>query len=65
MSGLIYDGRIAPRVKGKVYRMVLRPAMMYDVEIMALAKKTQSRSGGSSFLLGVARLDRISNEFIK
>lgn len=39
MSGLIYDGGVAPRVKGKVYSLVRRAAMMYDVEIMALARR--------------------------
>lgn len=36
--GGICGRRIAARVKGKVYRMVLRPAMMYCLETAALTK---------------------------
>lgn len=37
--GVIYDSRIAARVKWKVYKTVVRPAMMYDLETVTLTKR--------------------------
>lgn len=36
---LTCDGRIAARLKLKVYKMVVRPAVMYSLEIVALIKR--------------------------
>lgn len=30
------------RVKGKIYKMVVKPAMMYDVEMVALTKSQEA-----------------------
>lgn len=43
---VICDRTIAARVKGKVYKMVLRPALMYNLEMEALIKKTGGQAGG-------------------
>lgn len=37
MSGVIFD-RLAARVKGKVYKMLLRPAIIYGLKMVALTK---------------------------
>ena len=42
MSGVFCDRRINLRLKGKVYKTVVRPAMMYGSEIWPL-KRTQGR----------------------
>lgn len=48
--------RTAERVKGKVYKLVWRTAMMYGLEMVALTKnQKQSRT----------RLVRIGNEYIR
>ena len=39
VSGVICDRRLPARVKGKVYSSVVRPAMVYGLEMMALTKK--------------------------
>ena len=39
VSGVICDKRLPARVKGKVYSSVLRPAMMYGLETVAVTKK--------------------------
>ena len=39
VSGVICDRRLPGRVKGKVYSSVVRPAMVYGLETMAVTKK--------------------------
>ena len=38
MSGVICDRRVPARVKGKVYKVAVRPAMLYGLETVALSK---------------------------
>ena len=39
VSGVICDKRLPARVKGKVYSSVVRPAMVYGLETVAVTKK--------------------------
>ena len=39
ISGVICDRRLPPRVKGKVYSSVVRPAIVYGFEKVAITKK--------------------------
>ena len=39
VSGVICDKRLPARVKGKVYSLVVRPAMVYGLETVAVTKK--------------------------
>ena len=39
VSGVICDKRLPARVKGKVYSSVVRPAMVYGLETLAVTKK--------------------------
>lgn len=39
---VIYDRRIAERVKMKVYKMAVRLAVMYGLEMMLLTKNSYS-----------------------
>ena len=43
MSGVICDRRVPARVKGKVYRVAVRPAMLYGLETVALRKDRRRR----------------------
>ena len=69
-SGLICDRKVSARVKGKVYRSVVRPAMIYGSETWPL-KKSQERKMEVAemrmlrWMLGVTRRDRIRNERIR
>ena len=38
MSGVMCDRRVPARVKGKVYKVAVRPAMLYGLETVALTK---------------------------
>lgn len=42
MSEGICDRRIAAKVKGKDYKMAVRPAMMYGLVTMALTKRQEA-----------------------
>ncbi|KAI5098071.1 hypothetical protein C0J45_11798, partial [Silurus meridionalis] len=72
IAGVIRDRRVFARVKGKVYRTVVRPAMMYqrmqsNGECVREVKKRvlAGWSGWRRFSLGVTRMDKIRNEFIR
>ena len=43
MSGVICDRRVPARVKGKVYKVAVRPAMLYELETVALTKRQEAR----------------------
>ena len=42
MSGVICDRRVPARVKRKVYKVVVRPAMLYGLETVALTKRQEA-----------------------
>ena len=43
VSGILCDRRISLRVKGKVYKTVVRPAMMYGAEAWAVKKAQEKK----------------------
>ncbi|MBN3290917.1 LIN1 transcriptase, partial [Polypterus senegalus] len=66
VSGVMCDRRVSARVKGKVYRMVVRPAMLYGMETVELTRKQETELEVAKlkmlrFALGVTRMDRIRN----
>ena len=70
MSGVICDRRVSARVKGKVYRVAVRPAMLYGLETVALTKRQEAEMEVAElkmlrFSLGVTRMDKIRNEYIR
>ena len=42
VSGVICDRRVSAKVKGKVYRTVVRPAMMYGLEMLAIGRRQEA-----------------------
>ena len=70
VSGVICDRRLSARVKGKVYSLVVRPAMMYGLETVAITKKQVEEMEVAEmkmlrFAMGVTRKDMKRNEYIK
>ncbi|KAK3564213.1 hypothetical protein QTP86_011192 [Hemibagrus guttatus] len=70
VSGVLCDRKISARIKGKVYRTVVRQAMLYGLETVSLRKRQESELEVAElkmlrFSLGVTRLDRIRNEYIR
>ncbi|KAK3531149.1 hypothetical protein QTP70_013262 [Hemibagrus guttatus] len=70
VSGVLCDRKISARIKGKVYKTVVRPAMLYGLETVSLRKRQESELEVAElkmlrFSLGVTRLDRIRIEYIR
>ena len=70
VSGVICDRRLPARVKGKVYSSMVRPAMVYRLETVAVTKKQVEEMEVAEmkmlrFAMGVTRKDKIRNEHIR
>ena len=70
VSGVICDRRLPARVKGKVYSSVVRPAMVYGLETVAVTKKQVDEMEVAEikmlrFAMRVTRKDKIRNEHIR
>ena len=69
MSGVICDRKVPARVKGKVYKVAVRPAMLYGLDTVALTKRQEAEMEVAElkmlrFSLGVTIMDNIRNEYI-
>ena len=70
VSGVICDRQVPARMKGKIYKKVVRPAMLYGLETVALTKSQEAELEVAElkmlrFALGVTRMDKIRNEYIR
>ena len=70
VSGVICDRMLPARVKRKVYSSVVRPAMVYGLETVAVTKKQVKEMEVAEikmlrFAMGVTRKDKIRNEHIR
>ncbi|KAK3562732.1 hypothetical protein QTP86_005733 [Hemibagrus guttatus] len=70
MLGVLCVRKISARIKRKVYRTVVRLAMLYGLETVSLRKRQESELEVAElkmlrFSLGVTRSDRIRNEYIR
>ena len=68
--GLYVTERYSSKVKGKVYETAVRPAMMYGLETVAVTKRHEAVLEVAElkmlrFAMGVTRLDKIRNEYIR
>ena len=69
-SGVLCDKRMPVKLKGKVYRTVVRPAMLYGAETWATTKRQESRIEVNEmrmlrWMCGVTRKYKIRNEHIR
>ena len=70
VSGIICDKRLPARVKGKVYSSVVRPAMVYGLETVAVTKKQVEEMEVAEmkmlrFTIRMTKKDKIRNEHIR
>ena len=70
VSGILCDRRKRLRVKGNVYKTVVRPAMMYSAETWAVQKAQEKKLDVAEmrmlrWMSAVTKLDRIRNERIR
>ena len=69
-SGVLCDSKIPIRLKGKVYWTVVRPALLYGTETLAVTKGMTRRIDAAEMRMlrwmnEVAREDRIRNTHIR
>ena len=67
---MLCDKRVPGKVKGKTYKTIVRPAMLYDMETVAMTKRQERKMEVAEmkmlrFSLGVTRVDRLRNEEIR
>ena len=70
MASLLCDRRVSARLKGKIHRTVVRPAMMYGLETVAMMKRQEAELEVAEmkmlrFELGITRMDMIRNSVIR
>lgn len=70
MSGVLCDRRINAKVKGKVYKTVVRPAMLYGSETWPTKRAQEEKMNVAEmkmlrWMCGVTRLDKIRNDRIR
>ena len=68
--GVICNRRLLARVKGKVYSSVVIPAMVYELEMVAVTKKQVEEIEVAEmkmlrFAMGVTRKGKIRNVYIR
>ena len=66
VSGVLCDRRMNMKIKGKVYRTVVRPTLMYGAETWALKKAQEKKLDVAEmrmprWMCGVTKLDKIRN----
>ena len=67
---MLCDWKMPVKLKGKVYKTVVRPAMVYGMEATPIKKVNEKRMGVAKmkmlrWLYGVTRIDRVSNTRIR
>ena len=70
LSGVIYDKKVPVKLKSKLYKTVVRPAMVYGSECWALRKQEEQRLHTTEMKMlrwsqGKTRNDRIKNDTIR
>ena len=70
MSGLLCDRKLSARVKGKLYRSIVRLAMLYGMETVAVTERQVGKIKVAQlkmvgWALGVTRKDKIRNEYVR
>ena len=69
ISGVLCDRRMQVKLKGKVYKTVVRPAMLCGAETWATRGQEErlevNEMGMLRWMCGVTRRDKIRNEHIR
>ena len=70
VTGVLCDRKVPLSVKGKLHKVVVRPAMLYGTETLAVTQGMEKKPEAAKmkmlrFECGVARLDKVRNEVIR
>ena len=62
VSGVLCNRKLSAKVKGKMYKSVVRPTILYGMETVAV---TERQVGKMEVALGVTRKAKIRNEYVR
>ena len=70
MSGVLCDRKLSARVKGKMYKSVVKPAMLYGMETVAVMERQVGKMEVAElkmvkWVLVVTRKDKIRNKYVR
>ena len=70
VSGVLCDRKLSAKVKGKMYKSVVRPTMLYGMETVAVMERQMGKLEVAElkmvrWALGVTRKDKIRNEYVR
>ena len=70
VSGVLCDRKLSPKVKGRMYKSVVRPIILYGRETVALTERQMGKMEVAElkmvrWALGVTRKDKIRNEYVR
>ena len=70
VSGVLCDRKLSAKIKGKMYKSVVRPTMLYGMETVAVPERRMEKMGVAKlkmviWALGVTRKDKIRNECVR
>ena len=70
VSRVLCDRKLSAKVKGKMYKSVVRPTMLYGMETVAVNERQVGKMEIAElkmvrWALGVTRKDKISNEYVR
>ena len=70
VSGVLCDRKLSAKVKGKMYKSVARPAILYGMDTVAVTEKQMGKMEVAElkmvrWALGVTRKDKIRNEYVR
>ncbi|KAK3567826.1 hypothetical protein QTP86_027231 [Hemibagrus guttatus] len=64
VSGVLCDQKISARIKGKVYRTVVRPAMLYGLETVSLRKRQESELENFNWSLNTSSISKKAQQHL-
>ena len=69
VSGVLCDRKLSARLKGKIYKCAVRPAVLYGMEMMAMTERMVKKIEVAElkmvrWALGVTLKDKVRNEYI-
>ena len=70
ITTVLCDRRVPPKLNGRLYKVMVRPAMLYGIEALTVTERQESKMEVAEmkmlrFSLGKTRMDKIRNEDIR
>ena len=70
VSGVLCDRKLSANVKGKMYKSVVRPTILYGMEMVAVTERQMGKMEVAElkmmrWALGVTRKDKIRNKYVR